>query len=65
MSLPYFLPIILYGFSSKYAMVRVAYVVAILVPTSGYSYWTEGAIIKDYFYILSDKFLLNLGCNVV
>ena len=32
MSLPYFLPIISYRFSPKYARVRVAYVGAILVP---------------------------------
>ena len=36
---PYFLPIISYRFSSKYASVRVAYVVAILVPKAVASVW--------------------------
>ena len=39
MSLPYFLPIISYRFSSKYAMVKVAYVGAILVPIAVSRFW--------------------------
>ena len=39
MSLPYFLPIFSYRFSSKYARVRVAYVGAIFVPIAVPSVW--------------------------
>ena len=39
MSLPYFLPIISYRFSSKYARVRVVYVGAIFVPIAVPSVW--------------------------
>ena len=39
MSLLYFLPIISYRFSSKYARVRVAYVDAIFVPIAVPSVW--------------------------
>ena len=39
MLVPYFLPIISYRFSSKYAKVRVAYVGAILVPIAVPRVW--------------------------
>ena len=39
MSLPYFLPIISYRFSFRYAGARVAYVGAILVPEAVPSVW--------------------------
>ena len=39
MLLPYFLPIISYRFSSKYARVRVAYVGTILVPIAVPRVW--------------------------
>ena len=48
MSLLYFLPIISYMFSSKYARVRVAYVGAIFVPKAVPSIWIYKYI---YMYI--------------
>ena len=65
MSLPYFLPIISYRFSSKYT--RVAYVSAILVP----SVWIKLMLLNWKELLLRIisipsmiNFLLNLGCNV-
>ena len=66
MSLLYFLPIISFRFSSKYARVGVAYVDTILVPIAE-SYdldivnviELEEVIIKDYFYTLYDKFFVK------
>ena len=39
MSLPHFLPIISYRFSSKYARVRIAYIGTIFVPKAVPSVW--------------------------
>ena len=70
MSLPYFLAIISYRFSSKYARVRVAYFGTILVPIAVPRVWIIVNVIELELLlrIISMpsmiNFLLNLGCNV-
>ena len=71
MSLPYFLPIISYRFSSKYTWVRVAYVGAIFVLIAVPNVWIELMLLNWKELLLRIisipsmiKFLLNLGCNV-
>ena len=71
MSLPYFLPIVSYKFSSKYARVRVAYVGTILVPIAVPSVWIYLMLLnwKELLLRINSKpsmikFSLNLECNV-
>ena len=71
MSLPYFLHIISYRFSSKYASVRVAYVGTILVLMAVPRVWIQLMSLNSKELLLRIIsipsviiFLLNLGCNV-